>query len=90
MLVYFLKGKLPWQGLKKKKNYDHIKIIGDCKMKTSLNNLCNELPLCFNDYIKYCRNLKFEEKPNYKYLKSLFYKTAKELNLELKYLWEDY
>lgn len=89
MLVYFLKGKLPWQGLKKRKNYDHIKLIGDCKMKTSLNELCHHLPPCFHEYIKYSRSLKFEEKPNYKYLKGLFYKMVREKDLDLKYLWED-
>jgi serine/threonine protein kinase len=89
MLVYFLNGKLPWQGLKKKKDHDHIKIIGDCKMKTSISNLCKNLPNCFQDFLNYCRNLKFEEKPDYNYLKSLFNNTATKLDLTLKYLWEE-
>jgi serine/threonine protein kinase len=88
MLVYFLIRKLPWQGLKKNKNGDHIKIIGECKMKTSLDELCKNLPPCFKEYISYCRSLKFEETPNYKYLKKLFYSAAAEKKINLKYLWE--
>jgi serine/threonine protein kinase len=88
MLIYLLVKKLPWQGLKKKKNSDHIKLIGECKLKTSINELCKGLPECFKEYIKYCRELKYEEKPDYNYLKNLFYKTVTEENLELKYFWE--
>lgn len=88
MLVYFLSKRLPWQGLKKKKDVDHIKLIGECKMKTSLDELCKNIPPCFKEYIKYCRELKFDEIPNYTYLKNLLYKTAAEKKINLKYLWE--
>lgn len=87
MLIYFLKGKLPWQGLKKKKDVDQIKLIGDTKMYTNLKKLCNDIPNCFYDYIQYCRKLKFEEEPNYEYLKSLFSKTALDNDIRLKYCW---
>jgi serine/threonine protein kinase len=88
MLIYLLVKKLPWQGLKKKKNCDHIKLIGECKMKTSINDLCKGIPSCFKEYIKYCRNMDFDEKPDYNYLKNLFYKTVMEEDLDLKYFWE--
>ena len=88
MLIYFLKGRLPWQGLKKKKGTDQIKLIGDTKMCVSLNKLCNELPICFFEYVKYCKKLKFEEKPDYEYLKDLFIKTAEDKNLKLRYCWQ--
>jgi casein kinase 1 len=88
MLVFLLLKKLPWQGLKKKEDGDHIKLIGDCKMKTSLNDLCYGVPPCFKEYIKYCRNLKFEEKPNYNYLKNLFNNYAKSKKIKLSYYWE--
>lgn len=88
MLVFLLLKKLPWQGLKKKKDCDHIKIIGECKMKTSVSELCKNLPSCFKEYIKYCKNLDFDEKPDYNYLKNLFYKEVEMNDLELKYFWE--
>ena len=87
MLVYFLKGKLPWQGLKKQKNVDQIKLIGDTKMFTSLKRLCENIPACFVEYINHCKKLNFDEAPDYEYLKSLFIQTAIDKNVQLKYCW---
>lgn len=74
MLVYFAKGSLPWQGLKKKKGVDHVKIIGEVKLCTNVKTLCSGLPSCFEKYITYCRNLDFSQEPNYGYLIDLFTK----------------
>lgn len=85
MLIYFLKGTLPWQGIKKKKNVDHLELISDSKLATSLNKLCQDIPRQFYEYIEYTRKLTFDENPDYKYLKDLFLQCAKENNTELKY-----
>ena len=71
IMVYFLKGKLPWQGLKaknKKEKYDKIKEV---KVKTELKELCSELPEELVTFINYARELKFEEKPKYDYLREI-------------------
>lgn len=87
MLVYFLQGKLPWQGLKEKKNEDKIKLIGDTKLYTDLKKLCDGLPQCFCNYLDYCKKLDFTDEPNYEYLKSLFLEESKQNNIELGYCW---
>jgi serine/threonine protein kinase len=87
MLIYFMKGSLPWQGLKKDDKISQLEQIGEVKLCTNLNKLCENIPKCFNDYLEYCRNLKFEETPNYKYLKELFVNTANSLNLTMTYEW---
>lgn len=87
MLIYFLKGVLPWQGLKEKKNEDKIKLIGDTKRWTSLAKLCKDLPNCFSEYLKYCRKLTFNEKPDYGYLKKLFIDETKKLNVKPEFCW---
>lgn len=88
MLIYLLKGKLPWQGIKKQKDEDHVKVIGEVKQYTHLSKLCEDLPQCFASYIKYCRNLQFYRTPDYEYLKELFAKEAINLGVELKYCWQ--
>lgn len=74
MLIYILKGRLPWQGLKKdsgcSNKYQHIL---DKKLSTSIPELCEGVPDEILAYLEYTRNLKFHDTPNYYYLKSLFY-----------------
>lgn len=88
MLVYLIKGSLPWQGLKKKTKENPMDKIGEKKMMINLKTLCEGLPDCFYDYINYTRNLQFTEKPDYEYLRDLFITSAKHNNIEIKYFWE--
>lgn len=83
MLVYFLKGVLPWQNLKKNKQskIDIIEKIGHVKLMTPVDILCEGLPECFSKYIEYTKGLKFAEEPDYQYLRDLFENSAKESNI---------
>ncbi|XP_041005889.1 casein kinase 1-like protein 6 [Juglans microcarpa x Juglans regia] len=72
VLMYFLRGSLPWQGLKagtKKQKYDKI---SEKKMSTPIEVLCKSYASEFVSYFHYCRSLRFEDKPDYSYLKRLF------------------
>nr|GEW15944.1 protein kinase, ATP binding site-containing protein [Tanacetum cinerariifolium] len=67
-----LKGGLPWQGLKagnKKQKYEKI---SEKKVSTSIEALCRGYPTEFASYFHYCRSLRFEDKPDYAYLKRIF------------------
>ncbi|XP_042446202.1 casein kinase I-like isoform X2 [Zingiber officinale] len=72
VLMYFLRGSLPWQGLKAETRYQKYEKVGKSKATTSFEALCHGYPLEFASYFRYCRSLKFEEKPEYAYLKRLF------------------
>lgn len=87
MLVYFIKGLLPWQGIKRQKNADHLKMIGDKKMCVSLDTLCDGVPASIKKYIKYCRGLKFDETPDYNYMISLFDDDCKKMDIKPKFTW---
>ena len=89
MLVYLAKGSLPWQGLKKKTKDNPIDNIGKKKMSVDLKTLCEGLPRCFYEYINYTKNLQFNEKPDYDYLRSIFMSSAVDNNIKLKYYWEN-
>ncbi|KAM7258064.1 hypothetical protein ACFE04_013805 [Oxalis oulophora] len=72
VLLYFLRGSLPWQGLKaatKKQKYDKI---CEKKVSTSIEALCKSHPVEFASYFHYCHSLTFDQRPDYGFLKRLF------------------
>ena len=73
VLVYFAKGRLPWQpGLKAKSAHKKYKLILDKKQEISIAQLCHGCPAQFAEYLSYCRSLKFDASPNVAYLRRLF------------------
>ncbi|KAL2493271.1 casein kinase 1-like protein 2 [Abeliophyllum distichum] len=71
VLMYFLRGSLPWQGLRagnKKQKYEKI---SEKKVSTSIEALCRGYPSEFASYFHYCRSLRFDDKPDYAYLKRI-------------------
>lgn len=68
VFMYFLRGSLPWQGLKAPTNKQKYEKIGLKKQSTSINELCYGFPIQFAQYLMYVRNLKFDEDPDYAYL----------------------
>ena len=76
MLVYLIKGNLPWKEMKLKADnaYKKYNEMLNLKKTTSPEDLCFGLPSQFVDYIKYCKNLAFEQDPDYEYLRNLFRK----------------
>jgi serine/threonine protein kinase len=72
VLMYFLKGKLPWQGLNVKVKEMRYQKILEKKKETTSEALCKGFPNEFREYVEYTRNLGYEEEPNYDKLRSLF------------------
>ena len=70
--MYFTRGSLPWQGLKAATNKQKYEKIGEKKQSTSIKELCDGYPEEFAEYLTYVRNLKFEEQPDYDYLRGLY------------------
>ncbi|KAG1050352.1 hypothetical protein G6F46_006694 [Rhizopus delemar] len=74
VFMYFLRGSLPWQGLKAATNKQKYEKIGEKKQTTAIKDLCNGFPEEFGIYLQYVRKLGFEETPDYDFLRSLFTK----------------
>lgn len=72
MLLYFLRGVLPWSGLDAKTKEEKYRKIRQKKEDTALGDLCAGYPDEFQTYLQYCRNLDFQERPDYKMLRRLF------------------
>ena len=86
MLIFFMKGKLPWQSIIAKDfKEEYIKILRiKIKMKPEL--LCNSLPKQMEEYMKYVQNLGFKQEPNYNYMRDLFKSFLQERKKDINYL----
>lgn len=72
VLIYFLKGSLPWQGLKASSRDTKYRLIHEKKCGTAIDILCRGLPVEFSHYVNYIRGLRFDERPDYTQLRRLF------------------
>jgi len=72
MLVYALRGHLPWSGLDAPTYKDKLKKICDKKAQLPLEELCKGSPPEFMNFLKYGRELPFEARPDYDGLVAMF------------------
>jgi serine/threonine protein kinase len=77
ILIYMYKGKLPWQGIKNKDKKERYRLIGEKKSEVTPEILCQNMPKEFVIFLKYVRNLDFDEKPHYSALKKMFFNLYK-------------
>ena len=71
VMLYFLNGSLPWQGINAKTRDEKYRLIKNKKTNANLDELCKGLPEGVKMYFTYLKSLKFEECPNYRYIRSL-------------------
>jgi len=88
VLVYLVKGFLPWQGIKANNKQEKYHKIMEKKMTTPVEILCKGLPIEFSTYLNYCRTLKFEDKPDYSYLRKMFKELFIREGFELDYMYD--
>lgn len=97
MMVYFLKGKLPWMNLNYQKMIGETKeinpevrnkLIMKYKMSISSDALFKELPIVFHEYFKYTKTLEFKQEPDYDMLIEKFEKFLKDKKASYKYDWD--
>lgn len=66
MLLYFLRGSLPWSTASLASEALHL------KQTISVDELCEGNPAEFKDYLAHVESLAFEDRPDYEYMRGLF------------------
>ena len=85
MIVYLIHGHLPWEKIKNKNKHERYKIIYHMKKNLTAEQLIKHTDKPeFIEFIKYCKELKFEENPNYDYLRGLMMKFLNRNNVIIK------
>lgn len=72
MIIFLMKKKLPWQGIKGNSYKECYHKLYLMKKNIELEELCKGIPNEMIDYMNNAKSLKFEEEPNYNYFKNLF------------------
>ena len=90
VIIYLFKGSLPWSIFNYKDFNQGIKRIRQIREEISIENMCKGMPQEMNYYMNYVKNLKYEEKPDYDYLRSLFFNDLKKIGVnEPLFSWVD-
>ena len=87
VLMYFLRGSLPWQGIPGKNKDERYKKILQKKMDTSAEELCEGFPKEFEQYIEYTRGMEYEEEPDYDKLREYFMNVLEKKNEVFDYIY---
>ncbi len=88
VLIYLLRGNLPWQGLKIKSKEGKMRKILKLKAEYSSQNLCYGFPKEFQIMLDYCKKLEYKEKPDYEMIKSLICQIMESMNEEFDYVYD--
>ena len=93
VLIYLFKKELPWEnlfkGLTNMRNLNYSKLVF-LKDTNGCGKLFENIPQELIEYFKYTQKLKFEQDPDYSYLRSLFKKVlifSNSINRELTFSW---
>lgn len=65
MLIYFFRGKLPWEGIRHEDKIEKYRLILEKKESISEEELCKQLPREFLVFFKYIKAMEFDEDPPY-------------------------
>lgn len=91
VLIYLLKGSLPWMGIDCADRLQKHERIAHKKKHTPISELCKDLPSEFGEFLEMSRNLAFDEEPKYALARQMFRRLfrAQGYILDYKYDWSD-
>jgi len=74
--------------LKANNKKDKYERIMEKKLSTPIETLCKGFPDELVKYLAYCRNLRFDEKPDYSYCRNLFKERFTKEKYETDYVYD--
>ena len=92
VLIYFMKGILPWQNLKANNKKEKYERIMEKKLSIPPEVLCKGLPCELEIFLTVSRKYYFDDEPNYSYFRDLLndIKKNEELSDELEtFCWDN-
>ena len=88
ILAYFLRGGLPWQGMKLKSKEDKYRNILEKKKEISSEELFKGFPSEFAEILEYTKQLDYLEEPEYQMLRNKLMDLCKRLNYNFDYIYD--
>ena len=88
VMMYFLRGSLPWQGLSGKNKEERYRRILNKKLDTSAYDLCTGYPSELETYIDYTRKMEYVEQPDYNRIRKLLLKILEREGQNLDYIYD--
>nr|ADD38683.1 Casein kinase I [Lepeophtheirus salmonis] len=85
VMIYYLRGSLPWQGLPAESKREKYRKIYKTKLGVRPDALCNGLPEEFSKFLSYARSMTFDEEPRYRYLYGLVKQVLQKRRLKYDY-----
>ncbi|CAK78705.1 unnamed protein product (macronuclear) [Paramecium tetraurelia] len=89
MLIFLLKGSLPWQSISYKNEDEKVKMVGLLKMRITSQELCQDIPTEFMRFIDLVKKMSYREKPDYRYFQQLFRRVSIQQQIECRFDWYD-
>ncbi|KAH9837262.1 kinase-like protein [Rhodofomes roseus] len=71
ILLFFVRGSLPWQGIPTSVKAKRNDQLTRAKARAKPSQLCKGLPTPFCVFVEYVMRLEFDERPNYLYIRNL-------------------
>jgi len=88
-LVFLFTSTLPWLDVRARDTEHYLERIRDMKGSPhTISSACEGCPPEFKSYLEYCRGLRFEERPNYNYMRRLFAKVMLDKGYEHGYAYD--
>ncbi|KAL7672300.1 hypothetical protein ACOME3_007189 [Neoechinorhynchus agilis] len=88
ILIYFLKGSLPWQGVAAATRKERHKKIGQVKMSSEASRVLKSQPVPFVRFLNAVKDLRFDEKPDYERYRQEFRNTFVAMHYENDYCFD--